>query len=63
MAVAIDAVLKPMKDRLETTIMPMQRTLESLQVEFIALLTEENDEAMTSRVATDAKRLRWGTDV
>ena len=43
--------------------MPMQRTLESLQAEFIALRAEEKDEAMTSRAAADAKRLRLGADV
>ena len=63
MAAAIEAALQPMKERLEATIMPMQRTLESLQAEFIALRAEEKDEAMTSRAAADAKRLRLGADV
>ena len=63
MAAAIEAALQPMKERLDATIMPMQRTLESLQAEFIALRAEEKDEAMTSRAAADAKRLRLGADV
>ena len=63
MAAAIEAALRPMKERLEATIMPMQRTLETLQVEFVALRTKEKDEPMTSGAATDAKRLRLGSDV
>ena len=63
MAAAIEAALQPMKERLGATIIPTQRTLESLQVEFIASRAEEKDEAMTSRAAADAKRLRFGADV
>ena len=63
MVAAIEAALQPMKERLAATIMPMQRTLESLQAEFIALRAEEKDEAMTSRAAADAKRLRLEADV
>ena len=55
--------LETNEERLEATIMPMQRTLESLQAEFIALRAEEQDEAMTSGAAADAKRLRLGADV
>ena len=63
MAAAIEAALKPMKERPEATIMPMQRTLESIQADFIALRAEDKDEAMTLGAAADAKRLRLGADV
>lgn len=63
MAAAIEAALKPMKERLEATIMPMQRTLESLQSEFVALRSEEEHDLMNSGAATEAKRSRLGTDV
>ena len=63
MAAAIGAALKPMKKLQGATIMPMQRTLESLQAEFVALLSQEKDEAMTSGAAAGAKRLRLGADV
>ena len=63
MAAAIEAALQPMKERLEATIVPMQRTLETLQTEFVALRTQEKIEPMTSGAATDAKRLRLGSDV
>ena len=36
MAAAIEAALKPMRQQLEATFAPMQRTLESLQPEFIS---------------------------
>ena len=62
MAAAIEAALKPMKERLEATIMPMQRTLESLQAEFVALRSEEKDDVINSNVAADAKRMRTGSD-
>ena len=58
MAAAIEAALKPMKERLEATIMPMQRTLESLQAEFVALRADEKDDLMNSGAATEAKRSR-----
>ena len=41
MTAAIEAALPLMKERLEATIVPMQRTLESLQAEFVALRAEE----------------------
>ena len=63
MAAAIEAALQPMKERLEATIVPMQRTVETLQTEFVALRTQEKIEPMTSGAATDAKRLRLGSDV
>ena len=58
MSAAIEAALKPMKDRLEATILPMQRTLEGLQAEFVAFRAEEKNDMMTSGTAADAKRLR-----
>ena len=60
MTAAIEAVLKPMKERLEATIIPMQRTLESLQAEFVALRAEEKDGDAV--MAADAKRMRMGSD-
>ena len=56
MGAAIEAALKPLKERLGATIIPMQRTLESLQAEFVAMISEEKDEGMTA--AADAKRMR-----
>ena len=58
MSVAIEAALKPMKERLEATILPMLRTLEGLQAEIVALRAEEKDDMMTAGAAADAKRLR-----
>ena len=58
MSAAIEAALKPMQDRLEATILPMQRTLEGLQAEFVAFRAEEKNDMMTSGTAADAKRLR-----
>ena len=52
-----------MKERLEATILPMQRTLESLRVEFVALWSEEKDDAMSSSAAADAKRMRTDADM
>ena len=37
MAAAIEAALQPRRNQLETTIMPLQRTIASLQAEFVAL--------------------------
>ena len=62
MAAAIEAALKPMKERLEATIIPMQRTLGSLQAEFVALRAKEKDDAMISKAAADAKRMRTDSD-
>ena len=59
MAAAIEAALKPMK---EPTIILMQRTLESLQAEFVALRAKEKDDAMISKAAADAKRMRTDSD-
>ena len=56
MGAAIESALKPLKERLEATIIPMQRNLESLQAEFMALRSEEKDEGMTA--AADANRMR-----
>ena len=60
MTAAIEAALRPMKERLEATIIPMQRTIESLQAEFIALRTEEKDGDAV--MVADAKRMRMGPD-
>ena len=37
MTAAIEAALKPSREKLEATIIPMQRTIESLQAEFISI--------------------------
>ena len=58
MTAAIEAALQPMKERLEATIVPMQRTLESLQAEFVALRVEEKDGDAV--MTADAKRMRMG---
>ena len=63
MAAAIESALKQMKELLEATILPMQRTLESLQAEFIALRAEEKDNEMSSSAAADAKRIRTDADM
>ena len=41
MPVAIQAALKPMKERSEATILPMQRIFEGLQAEFVAFRAEK----------------------
>ena len=46
MAATIEAALKPLREKLEAIIVPMQRTLESLQAEFVAMREEKDDEAM-----------------
>ena len=61
MGAAIEAALKPMKERLGATIIPMQRTLESLLAEFVALRSKEKDDGMTA--AADATRMRTASDV
>ena len=58
MTAAIEAVLRPMKERLEATINPMQRTIDNMQAEFIALRTEEKDGDAV--MVADAKRMRMG---
>ena len=60
MTAAIEAALRPMKERLEATIIPMQRTIESLQAEFIAWRSEEKDGDAV--MVADAKRMRMGPD-
>ena len=35
---AIEAAMKPLLGQLEATIVPMQRTIESLEAEFVAML-------------------------
>ena len=46
MAASIEAALKPLREKLEATIIPMQRTIESMQAEFVAPREEKDDEAM-----------------
>ena len=66
MTATIEAALKPLREQLEATIVPMQRTIESLQAEFVAMREEKNDEAMQQAVCgvaletQDAKRLTTG---
>ena len=66
MAASIEAALKPLRKRLEATMIPMQRTIESLQAEFVALRGEKNDEVMPQTVSgfvletQEANRLRNG---
>ena len=62
MASAIEAALKPMKEKLEATIIPMQRTIESLQAEFVAMREDSaaGDDAMLDATASEtalAKRV------
>ena len=63
MAAAIEAAMKPLRGQLEATILPMQRALESLQAEFIAIRVEEKDNEMGSSAAADAKRMRTDADM
>ena len=60
MAAAIEAALKPLKSQLGATIVPMQRTLEGLQAEFVALRVEEKDGDAV--MAANATRMRMGPD-
>ena len=64
MAATIEATLKPLREKLEATIVPMQRTLESLQAEFVAMREEKDDDAMQQAGVTleeqEAKRMRTG---
>ena len=59
------AALKPLRENLEATIVPMQRTLESLQAEFVAMREEKADDVMQQAGVTleaqEAKRMRTGT--
>ena len=67
MAATIEAALQPLREKLEQTTVPMQRTIESLQAEFVAMREEKADEGMQQAacgVALDtqeAKRLRIGS--
>ena len=66
MAATIEAALKPLREKLDATIVPMQRTIESLQAEFVAIREEKSDEAMQQADSgavpetQEAKRLRTG---
>ena len=63
MAAAIEAALRPLREQLDVTIAPMQRTIETLQAEFVSI-REEKDEYMPASVSValeqEAKRLRTG---
>ena len=66
MAAAIEAALRPLREKLDATITPMQRTLESLQAEFISIREEQDDHMQTTSVSAsaleqEAKRLRTGS--
>ena len=67
MAANIEGALRQLRERLEATIIPMQRTIESLQAEFVAMREEKADEAMVQPVSVsvldtqEAKRLRTGS--
>ena len=54
MAASIDAALQPLLEKLEATIIPMQRTIESLQAELVAMREEKEDEAMPQPVSVAA---------
>ena len=62
MAARIEAALRPLRERLEATIIPMQRTIESLQAEFVAMREDSaaGDDAMLDATASEtalAKRV------
>ena len=66
MAAAIEAALRPLREKLDATITPMQRTLESLQAEFISIREEKDDHMQTTSISAsaleqEAKRLRTGS--
>ena len=64
MTAAIEAALRPLREQLEATIIPMQRTIESLQAEFISIRDEKPDEFMHTEPSSvtaleqEAKRLK-----
>ncbi len=61
-AAAVAAALKPMQDKLEETIVPMQRQLEHLQAEFVAIRDEpeadENEDEDMPKALGDAAAKR-----
>ena len=65
MTAAIEAALRPLREKLEATIIPMQRTIASLQAEFISIRKEKPDEFMHTEHSSsvialeqEAKRLK-----
>ena len=50
-----------LRGQLQATIMPVQRTIEILQAEFIPILAKEQDDVMTPDRYTDAKDVRIGS--
>ena len=55
MGAAIEAAMKPLLAQLEATIVPMQRTIESLQAEFVAMreLAPAGDDDMSDAAASE----------
>ena len=62
-ATAVAAAMKPIQEKLETPIMRMQRQLEQLQAEFVAIRDdpEADDEAMAQALEDSAAK-RLGDD-
>ena len=52
---AIEAAMKPLRGQLEATIVPMKRTIESLQAEFVAMreLAPAGDDDMSDASASE----------
>ena len=66
MAAAIEAALRPLREKLDATITPMQRAMESLQAEFISIREEKDNHMQTTSISAsaleqEAKRLRTGS--
>ena len=62
MAASIEAARRPLRERLKATIIPMQRTIESLQAEIVATREDfaAGDDAMLDATASEtalAKRV------
>ena len=55
MGAAIEAAMKPLRAQLAATIVPMQRTIESLQAEFVAMreLAPAGDDDMSDAAASE----------
>ena len=55
MGAAIEAAMKPLRGQLEATIVPMQRTIESLQAEFVAMreFAPAGDDDMSAAAASE----------
>ena len=55
MGTAIEAAMKPLRIQLEAAIVPMQKTIESLQAEFVAMreLDPAGDDDMSDAAASE----------